>query len=75
MLQGMGQMALSLAMAFAPAFITTLFAFSVENKMLGGNLPWIVLIIIGSISFLHTLTLKESAHDWREDVKDELEDS
>jgi len=72
-INGMGQMSLSLAMAFAPAFITTLFAFTVEYNLLRGNLTWVVLFIIGTLSFIHTLILKEASHDWRQDLKDELD--
>lgn len=68
-------MSLSLAMAFAPAFITTLFAFTVEYNLLRGNLTWVVLFIIGILSFVHTLILKDVSHDWRQDLKDELEES
>lgn len=71
----MGQMALSLALAFAPVFITNLFAFTTEHHILGGNLTWVVLVVMGSLAFMHTFVLKEASHDWRQNLKDDLGES
>ena len=57
-------------MAVAPAFITSLFAFSISSDIAGGNLVWISMFAIASFAAIHSLTLKEPVHDWREDYKD-----
>lgn len=63
-------MAITLTMALAPAFVTSLFAFSIKNKeILHGNLIWVVLLAISVAGAIHSLTLKEATHDWREDTK------
>ena len=41
--QGLSQMAIILPQAIAPAFVTSLFAFSIQSGIAGGNLIWIIL--------------------------------
>ncbi|KAI5122775.1 hypothetical protein M0805_000119 [Coniferiporia weirii] len=70
-INGIGQMAATLPMALAPAFVTSLFAFSLKHEeILRGNLTWAVLLAIGVVGTVHSLTIKEATHDWREDSKD-----
>ncbi len=59
----------SLCLAIAPAFITSLFAFSIKSQVANGSLVWFVMLAIASVGTLHSLTLKEPSHDWREDYK------
>ncbi|THH11142.1 hypothetical protein EW145_g842 [Phellinidium pouzarii] len=67
---GVGQMAITLTMALAPAFVTSLFAFSIKNKgILHGNLIWVVLLAFSAAGGIHSLTLKEATHNWREDTE------
>ncbi|EJC98141.1 MFS general substrate transporter [Fomitiporia mediterranea MF3/22] len=69
-----GQMAFTLPLAIAPAFITSVFAFSIEHEeILHGNLVYVIQLVIGLGGALHSLTLKEATHDWREDVKEHIE--
>ena len=69
-------MAFTLPLAIAPAFITSAFAFSIEHEeILHGNLVYVIQLVIGLGGALHSLTLKEATHDWREDVKDHDEEN
>ncbi|KAI5122776.1 hypothetical protein M0805_000120 [Coniferiporia weirii] len=74
-MNGISQMAIVLPQAFAPAFVTSLFAYSISSGILGGNLIWIVLSGISCIASVHCLTLKEPTHDWRKDDENEDLDS
>ncbi|CAE6469536.1 unnamed protein product [Rhizoctonia solani] len=46
-INGLAQMVASASRAIGPATATSLFAFSVKNGSLGGNLVWIVLSLVG----------------------------
>ncbi|GAB1520632.1 hypothetical protein RhiTH_003714 [Rhizoctonia solani] len=46
-INGLAQMVASASRAIGPATATSLFAFSVKNGSLGGNLTWIVLSLVG----------------------------
>lgn len=59
----------SLCLGIAPAFITSLFAFSIKSQIASGNLVWIIMFGFASVGTLQALTLKEPSHDWREDYK------
>jgi len=73
---GLSQMATNFPLALAPAFTTSLFAYSIKSDVLGlgGHLIWIVMFSIGLCGFLHSLTLREPTHDWRADVKVQVND-
>lgn len=48
---GLQQSFSSIARGIAPTFVSSLFAFSVEHRqILGGNLVWVVLVIIASVA-------------------------
>lgn len=53
LLQGISQMAIVLPQAIAPAFVTSLFAWSITSHILGGYLIWIILFGIGKSSSSH----------------------
>ncbi|KAH8114502.1 MFS general substrate transporter [Phellopilus nigrolimitatus] len=74
-MNGISQMAIVLPQTIAPAFVTSVFAFSVSSNILGGNLIWIVLLCISCIASVHSLTLKEPTHDWREDYKSQVSET
>ncbi|KLO14776.1 MFS general substrate transporter [Schizopora paradoxa] len=74
LLQSISQMMSSLCLGIAPAFITSLFAFSVKSQIANGNLVWIVTFGFASLGTLQVLTLKEPTHDWREDSKNVADD-
>ena len=64
-------MALVLPTAIGPAFITSLFAFSIEHKsILNGNLVHAVQVAIALAGVIMTLFLREPTHDWREEIAD-----
>ncbi|KAL5520137.1 hypothetical protein ACEPAG_1797 [Sanghuangporus baumii] len=46
-INGISQMVMLLPQAIVPAAVASLFAWSISSNILGGNLIWIVLIIIG----------------------------
>ena len=47
-------MAITLPQAIAPAFVTSLFAFSIQSGIAGGNLTWIILFAF-STSLQHVI--------------------
>jgi len=49
---GIMQMSLTLPQVITPAFSNSLFAYSIEHKILGGQLVWVVLFAIGRYLFL-----------------------
>jgi len=65
-INGVLQMSVVLPQAITPAFTTSTFAFSVDNRIWGGNFVWVVFLAITSAGAIHALTLKEPEHDWRE---------
>ncbi|KAF8590896.1 MFS general substrate transporter [Ramaria rubella] len=64
---GLAQMATILPQAIAPALVTTLFAFSIESGIAGGNLIWIVLFVFTCAGAVHAMTLQEPTSDWRDE--------
>ncbi|KAH8111331.1 MFS general substrate transporter [Phellopilus nigrolimitatus] len=56
---GLAQMVQTFTMAIAPAFVTSLFAFSVNNHVIGGNLVYVVMLAMSCVGALHCLTLRE----------------
>lgn len=82
-------MAIALPQAIAPAFVTSTFAYSIKNKVAGGNFVWFLLLGISaccpsgtyghisnpfaaSFAAVHSLTLKEPTHDWREEYTERV---
>lgn len=59
---GLAQMVQNLMMAIAPAFVTNLFAFSIESRILGGDLVYVVMLGLGVVGALHSLTLRKPDH-------------
>ncbi|KAI5122012.1 hypothetical protein M0805_008004 [Coniferiporia weirii] len=57
---GLAQMVQTFTMALAPAFVTNLFAYSVESQILGGNLIYAVMLAMACLGALHALTIKEA---------------
>lgn len=66
-LMSISQMTISFIQAIAPAFITSLFAFSLKTGYLGSNLTWIIMLVLTCCAAIHGLVLDESTHDWRKD--------
>jgi len=64
-LMSISQMTISLVQAVAPAFITSIFAFSLKTEHLGSNLTWIIMLVLTCCAAIHGLVLEESTHDWR----------
>lgn len=54
-------MTYNVGFAVTPASITSLFAYSVEHHVLGGNLVYLVMIVIGVLASVQCLALKEPA--------------
>ncbi|KAL1745896.1 major facilitator superfamily domain-containing protein [Schizophyllum fasciatum] len=65
-LNGLVQSTGSLARAFGPAGITSLFAFSQEHKLLDGQLVHLVLITIALIAYVLTGRLRDVRAAWRQ---------
>lgn len=53
----------SLGQALAPAFVTTLFAYSIQSRILGGNLAYSILFLINTFGAFQSFRLKEVEHD------------
>jgi len=64
-INGMIQMSTMLPQAIAPAFGTSLFAFSIKSGIANGYLVYIVCFIFTSVGAVHSLTLREPTTDWR----------
>lgn len=52
-------MIFSVTWAIAPATCTSLFAYSIEHRILGGNLAYAVLLVFSVLSSVFVLMLKE----------------
>lgn len=65
---GISQMTLILPQAISPALGNSLFAASIYDNILGGNLIWVVMLAMTTIAWVHSLTLKAPTHDWRENI-------
>ena len=48
-INGLGQTTVSMARAVGPALATSLFAFSKEHNVLGGNAVYVVLIMLAGV--------------------------
>ncbi|KLO06628.1 MFS general substrate transporter [Schizopora paradoxa] len=66
-LMSISQMTISFIQAISPAFITSLFAFSLKTEHFGSNLTWVIMLVLTCIAAIHSLGLEESTHDWRKD--------
>ena len=52
-------MVLNFTMALAPVSVTSLFAFSIESQILGGNLVYVVMLVLSVVGAVHSLALRE----------------
>ena len=57
--KGLAQTMQALMMAISPALVTSLFAFSIQSQIFGGNLVYLVLLLIGVIGVVQAFSLKE----------------
>jgi len=64
-INSVSQMAIVLPQAIAPVFVTSLFAFSVNSGVAGGQLVWIILFIFTCGAAVHSMMLHEPTSDWR----------
>ncbi|KAF8511934.1 hypothetical protein JB92DRAFT_350559 [Gautieria morchelliformis] len=64
-LHALSQMTIVLPEAIAPAFVTSLFAFSIQTGIAGGNLVWTVLFSLTCTAAFHSMTLREPKSGWR----------
>ena len=55
--QGIAQLVQAVGQALSPAFVTYLFAFSIQSHIFGGNLVYVVLLLICSIGVLQCFTI------------------
>ncbi|QRV76687.1 major facilitator superfamily transporter [Ceratobasidium sp. AG-Ba] len=70
LITGISQMSTILPQAVSPELGNTLFAASVHEHVLGGNLVWLVLLAFTGAGGLHSLTLQTPSHDWRASVNE-----
>ena len=47
------------AMAFTPWGVTSLFAFSIENHILGGNLVYVIMVLIAVVAVIQVCFIKD----------------
>ena len=64
-------MVYSLGYAVTPASITSLFAYSVGHHILGGNLVYLIMMIIGILGAVQCLLLKDLGSDSGDDAAEE----
>ncbi|KZT54505.1 MFS general substrate transporter [Calocera cornea HHB12733] len=60
---GMSQMVTAFARAIAPWFVSSLFAYSVESNILGGNLIWIIMSLLSVVAVLQSLKVEKVLRD------------
>ncbi|KAF9518491.1 hypothetical protein BS47DRAFT_1358788 [Hydnum rufescens UP504] len=72
---GVIQMSTILSQATAPAFSTSLFAYSIKSDLAGGRLVWVVCFVITCAGSIHSLFLNEATSDWRMELGDHSETS
>jgi hypothetical protein len=58
---GLAQMTASIVRAFGPAASTSMFAYSLQHKLLGGYAVYAVLVIMSVFSLMLSIKLPESA--------------
>ncbi|KIJ40955.1 hypothetical protein M422DRAFT_230020 [Sphaerobolus stellatus SS14] len=63
---GLMQLTIALPQAISPAFVTSLFAFSIKSGIAGGHLIWIVLFFITIYGGIQSMTLQEAETSWRD---------
>ncbi|PAV19859.1 MFS general substrate transporter [Pyrrhoderma noxium] len=68
-INGLAQMVIVLPEAISPAFVNSLFAWTISNDVLQGYLTYVVLFGLCFMAAVHSTTLKEVTHDWRENSK------
>ncbi|KAF8299925.1 MFS general substrate transporter [Clavulina sp. PMI_390] len=56
---GLQQTTSAVARGIAPYFVSTLFAFSVDRRVLGGNLIWIVMVVLSLLGVAMTLKVAD----------------
>ncbi|CEL57803.1 Protein ZINC INDUCED FACILITATOR-LIKE 1 OS=Arabidopsis thaliana GN=ZIFL1 PE=2 SV=1 [Rhizoctonia solani AG-1 IB] len=71
---GISQMSLVFPQAVSPALGNSLFAASVHQDILGGNLVWVVMLAMTTFGWFHSLSLTTSTHDWRKNLDEEGDD-
>jgi len=54
--------------SISPAIATSSFSLSIQSEILGGNLIWAALFVVGVAGFVHSMTLTTTNRDWREEV-------
>ncbi|THH06753.1 hypothetical protein EW145_g3866 [Phellinidium pouzarii] len=59
---GLAQFSQCFARAVAPAFVSCLFAFSVDHGLLGGHFWMFVMFVISLLSWLHSATVPEDSN-------------
>jgi len=65
-INGLHLLAVVLPQAIAPAFVTSLFAFSIESGIAGGNLIWIILFVSTLAGAIHSMALRQTTSSWRQ---------
>lgn len=61
-------MVYSICWAIAPASMTSLFAYSVEHQVLGGNLSYVIMICVCVSAAFQVLVLREKTNTSEVDV-------
>ena len=51
----------SVGQALSPAFVTSLFAFSIQSHILGGNLVYIAMLLISAIGVIQSFKVIDSS--------------
>ncbi|KAF8330847.1 major facilitator superfamily domain-containing protein [Cantharellus anzutake] len=64
-INGAFQMGTLLPQACGPALATSLFALSVGDQVMGGQLIWVVLLTLSCAGAVHSFYLKDATTDWR----------
>jgi len=56
---GLSQSVSCISRAIAPAFVSSLYAFSIDRQILGGNLVWLVMVVTALLGYFVTRRLQD----------------
>jgi hypothetical protein len=66
---GLSTIFVVIPLSISPAIATSSFSLSIQSEILGGNLIWAVMFIVGAAGFVHSMTLTVGNNrDWREET-------
>ncbi|KDQ14669.1 hypothetical protein BOTBODRAFT_55194 [Botryobasidium botryosum FD-172 SS1] len=63
---GLSQTCSSIARSISPAFVSSLFAWSAEHELLGGNLVWVIMFALGAVGVFAAMNVIDGSEIQKE---------